>query len=124
MILTVCESGIIVILVGDMTGVPGLMTAVADKRSVIHSGTLFKDEVLAGSVALVAGAAKIVADDEFAADIGFPAFEAMDTEVVGVIEGASVPCIKTTVEPDLFGNRGRILTEESGDILERLTIIK
>ena len=59
----------------------------------------------------VAGAAQGITDDQLSAGVLFPASVSADTEVIGVIKAAPVPCINSAVPPDLFGYGGRILTE-------------
>ena len=107
-----------------MTGRSFFLTAVADKRSIIDPGALFKHKVLTVLVAYVTGAAEVVTDDQLIADIGSFTAEAMDAEVVGIVERTSVPRVERPVPADFFGDGGRILAEIFGDILERLTLVQ
>ena len=124
LVLALSESSIIVVLIRDMTAISWLVTAVTDKGSLFHSGTMLEDEVPAGLVTEVAVAAQIVTDDELAADICFSAAEPMDTEVVGVVERTPVPGVKGAMEFHFLGDRSRILAEVSCDILESFSFVQ
>ena len=85
---------------------------------------MFKHKAFAVLVAYMTGVAEVVTDDQLIADVGFSAAEPMDTEVVGVIEGSPVPGIEGTMEFHLFGDRGGILAEVSGDVLKGRILIQ
>jgi len=97
------------------------IAAVADEGSPLEPGAGFFLKVFADLVALEAGTALAVTGKEFLADIGPLAAEAVDTEVLRIIEASLVPCIETAVEPYLFGDRSGILAEVAADIPERKT---
>ena len=123
-VLTLGESSIIVVLISDVTAISGNVTAVTDKGSLFHPGTTLKDERTACLITEVAVSAEIVADDQLAADIGFSAAEAMDTEVIGIVERTPVPGVKGTMEFYLLGDCSGILAKVFGDIFERLPIVQ
>lgn len=85
------RNGIVIILGGDGAFVPGLVTAIADIRSLMDPSALFPFKITAGCIASTAGAARDVTEKESLTGIGFPAPEAMDAEVVRVIKTAPVP---------------------------------
>lgn len=87
------RNGIVIILGGDGAFVPGLVTAVADIRSLIDPSALFPFKITAECIASAAGAARDVTEKESLTGIGFPAPEAMDAKVVRVIKTAHVPGI-------------------------------
>ena len=124
LVLTLGESSIIVVLISDVTAISWNVTAVTDKGSLFHPGTTLKDERTACLITEVAVSAEIVADDQLAADIGFSAAEAMDTEVIGIVERTPVPGVKGTMEFYLLGDCSGILAKVSGDILERFPFVQ
>ena len=69
-------------------------------------------------VAFEAGTALPVTDEELLTNIGPLAAEAVDTEVLRIIEAAFVPGIHGAVELYLLGDRGRILAEVAADVPE------
>lgn len=116
--------GIIIVLRGYRAAVAGFLTAVADKRRSLKpvAGLAFK--TLAGLIALRAGAAEPVAEEELLTYVLFPAAKTVDAEVAGIIETAVVPCIHVSMKPDLFGDGSRILTKKFGYLFERQAIIQ
>ena len=85
---------------------------------------MFKHKAFAVLVAYMTGVAEVVTDDQLIADIGSFTAEAMDAEVVGVVERTFVPGVERPVPADFFGDGGGILAEIFGDILERLTLVQ
>lgn len=116
--------GIIIVLRGYRAPVAGFLTAVADKRRSLKpvAGLAFK--TLAGLIALRAGAAEPVAEEELLTYVLFPAAEAVDAEVTGIIETAVIPCIHVSMKPDLFGDGSRILAKKFRYLFERQAIIQ
>lgn len=116
--------GIIIVLRGYRAPVAGFLTAVADKRRSLKpvAGLAFK--TLAGLIALRAGAAEPVAEEELLTYVLFPAAEAVDAEVTRIIETAVIPCIHVSMKPDLFGDGSRILAKKFRYLFERQAIIQ
>ena len=83
---------------------PRFAATVADVRSLFNLTAVFAFKADADVVAAVAGAAQGITDDQLVTGIRFPASVSVNTEVVGVIKTAVVPCINNAVFPDLFGD--------------------
>ena len=66
----------------------------------------------------MAGCALLITDDELLTYIGFATFEAMDTEVIRIIETPLMPGIQGSMEPNFLRNRCWIFTEKLCDISE------
>ena len=60
--------------------------AITDIGRLIQSFALFLHKILASLITGGAGSAFYIAENDFSADIGFPAMEAMNTKVMGIIE--------------------------------------
>ena len=106
---------------GAVVDRPG--TAVADIRSLIKPVAAFPAEVRAGLVAGRTGGTFDVTQNDLAAYIGLSAVIAVYAEVVGIVKSAFVVPVAETVVSDLFGDGGRVLAEESGDILKGGTLV-
>lgn len=72
----------------------------------------------------MAGAAGGIAEKELFAGIRLPTPETVDTEVVGVVEAAFIPCIGDPVFKDFIGDSGRVLTEVFGNDPKGLTFVQ
>ena len=119
LILPLGEFRVVIILVrdgafGDYFGAP-----VTDVGSLVEAGALFLYEMSAYLVALMAGGAFLVTDEQFVTDIDSLAGEAVNTEVVGIVER---PGIHGAVETDLFGDSRRILADIFGDVFKRASV--
>ena len=64
--------------------------AITDIGRLIQSFALFLHKILASLITGGAGSAFYIAENDFSADIGFPAMEAMSTKVMGIIESTFV----------------------------------
>ena len=98
--------------------------AITDIGRLIQSFALFLHKILASLITGGAGSAFYIAENDFSADIGFPAMEAMNTKVMGIIESTFVIPVGQAVRFHLFGNGSGILTEEACDVLKRSTFGK
>ena len=58
------------------------------------------------------------------AGVGLFTVIAVDTEVFGIIEGPFVIRVRKAVSPDFFRDRGRILTQEPGNIFKRCAFVQ
>lgn len=73
--------------------------AITDIGRIIQSFALFLHKILASLITGGAGSTFYIAENNFSADIGFPAMEAMNTKVMGIIGGnCSDNCIKSVEE--------------------------
>lgn len=124
MVFAVSKAGIIVVLMGNRTLVYRLITSVAHIRRLIKSGTAFLYEILTGLVAGRAGSTFNSADDDLVAGICLAAVIAFCTEVFSIQEHSLVIPVRVSMSLNLLGDSGRILAEESGDILERGSIVQ
>ena len=102
----------------------GLIAAVTDIGGLFDPAAVFRFKVRTDVVADVAGAAQGVTDEQLPTGILFPAFVSADTEVIGVIKTAPVPCIDSAVPPDLFRDGGWILAEILCDLTEGTLAVK
>lgn len=105
------RDGIVIILSGDRAFVPGLVTAVADIRSLINPSALFPFKITAENITAAAGVARDVTEEDLLTGIDFPTPEAMDAKVVRVIRTAPVLGVWYPVFKDLIGNVGRVFAE-------------
>lgn len=124
LIHSVCGVSIIIILCLDGALVPGLITAIADIRSLLYLPAGFPFKPRADIVAPMAGTAKSIADNKLVAGVGLFTMVAMDTEVVGIVKTAPVPCVYNTMFPNLFGDGGGIFAEIFGNFSEGFPFIK
>ena len=74
---------------------------------------VFTFKTAAHIVALVAGYAHGVTEENFIACIGLFAMESVNSEVVWIVKIATIPCINGSMTPYLLGNGGWILAEIS-----------
>ena len=118
------ERSIVIILVGDVAAMTRLVTAIADIGSLFHTSAVLQNEVFACLIAEMTASAGGVTDNKLLADIGFSAGEAVDTEVVGIVERTSVPGIEGTMKFHLFRDGSGIFTQELSDILKRNVLIQ
>lgn len=123
-IQTLCDLGVVIILGTDPAKMPGLITAITDIRSLFNTFTQFRLKARAYLVALMAGTAKGITQDEFVTGIRLFTMKAVNTKVVRIVEGASVPGVDLPVKPYLFRDSGGIFAEVTGDISERYTGIQ
>jgi len=72
----------------------------------------------------MAGTAVSIAEDEFFAGVRPFAVETVNTKVVRVGEAAPVPCIGSSVFPDLVRDRGGILAQIFSYFTEGLSLIQ
>ena len=122
-ILSVSELSVIAVLMGDGAVAGRLGAAVADIRGLIKPVAAFPAEVRAGLVTGRAGGTFDVTQNDLAAYIGLSAVIAVYAEVVGIVKSAFVVPVAEAVVSDLFGDGGRILAEESGDVLKGGTLV-
>ncbi len=104
-----CHSGIVVILGLQGAFIPGFWTAVTYEGCFFYLPAVFTFKTAAHIVALMAGSAHVVTDENFIACVGLFTMESVDAEVVWVVKTATVPCIDGSMTPYLLGNGGRIL---------------
>ena len=123
-VLSVSKLSIIAVLMSDGAVVDRPGTAVADIRSLIKPVAAFPAEVGTGLVAGRTGGTFDVTQNDLAAYIGLSAVIAVYAEVVGIVKSAFVVPVAEAVVSDLFGDGGRILAEESGDILKGGTLVQ
>ncbi len=88
-----------------------LIASVADIGSPIQTITAFRLKARTDLVALVAGTAGRITDDQLVAGVFLLAPETMDAEVVRVVKTAPIPGVDLSVATDLLRDRGRILAE-------------
>lgn len=121
---TVSSVGIIVIFRGNRAFVTRFIAAVAYKRSLVDPSALFQLKAIADFIADMAGTAGCIAEKELFAGIGLPTPEAVDAEVVGVVETPFIPGIGDPVFKDFIRDGGRVLTEESGNSPEGFAFVQ
>ena len=109
---------------GNGTAAAGFLTAVADVGSPVETAALLFDERMTHLIAFDAGSAFRVAEDDLTADIGLTTAKASGTEIMRVVEDPFGVHIIHPVEPDLFGDRSGIFTEESGDVLKGTSLLQ
>ena len=118
LVKALCDLGVVVILGLYGAEVPGPVAAVADVGCAVDPVAAFPFKAFADGIALMAGTARGIADDDLVAGIHLFTTKAVDAEVIRVVEASPVPDVDTPVKADLFGDRGRILAEEAGNIPE------
>jgi len=101
-----------------------LFAAVTDIGSPFDPAAVFRFKIRTDIVADVAGTAQGVTDNQLPAGVLFPAFESADTEVIGIIKTAPVPCINNAVAQDLFRDGGGILAEILCDLTKGKLAVK
>ena len=112
------EDGVIAVLLCNWTLADLFVTAVTDIGCLVKSPAAFPDEVFTGLVAGGTGMALNTAEDNLPTGIRFMTVIAFLTEVLFVDERALVVPVRISMEADFLGDRSRILTKESGDVLQ------
>ena len=118
------KSCIVCIFVSDCTVIDPLRASIANIRRFVQTAATFLFEVFAGLVTCRTGSTFHTAKNDLAAGIGFLAMIAMDTEVLGIINGALVIPVRQPVGLYLFRDGGRILAQEPGDILKGCAFVQ
>lgn len=114
----------ILIFRGNGTEVTLFRTTVANIGSPIKAGTSFLYKAGTYAVTLVAGTAVVVANEKLIAGIGRFTPKSVDTEVVGIIETASVPGINHAIAFDFLRDGGGVFTEILRNILKGKPLIQ
>ncbi|MEY8332492.1 hypothetical protein AALB53_05185 [Lachnospiraceae bacterium 47-T17] len=112
---SLCNSGIVVVLGLQGAFVSGFWAAVTHERSFFYVKAMFTFKTAAYIIALVAGSAHGITDEDFIACIGLFTMESMNAEIMWVIKAATVPCVDRSMAENFLGNGGRILAQEFGD---------
>ena len=124
MILTVCKDSIVVVFVGNGTAVDSFRAAIAYIGCLVQTVAAFPDKVGACLVAGGTGMALNTAEDNLPTGIRFMTVIAFLTEVLFVDERALVVPVRISMEADFLGDRSRILTKESGDVLQGGAVVE
>lgn len=109
-----CCPGIVVIFGLQSAFIPGFRTAIAYERCFFYLSAVFTFKTAVHIVALVAGSAHVVTEEDFIACIGLFTMESVNTEVVWIVKTATIPCINGSMTSYLLGNGGWILAEIFG----------
>ena len=72
----------------------------------------------------MAGPAPGIADNELVTGVGLFTVDAMDTEVIRVVEASPVPGIDPPVPKDLFRDSSGIFAKKAGNVRDRHTIVQ
>ena len=96
------DLSIVIILGLDGTKMTRLVTSVAHIGRRLDPCALFPFKTRADTVAFMARPALGITDDEFVTGIGLFTAEAVNAEVIRVIEASPVPGIDPSVPEDLF----------------------
>lgn len=103
---------------GDGAMIYGFRASITDIRSFIEAVTAFLYKVRTDLVTGRTGRALYITENDFTAYVSLPAAVTVDTEVVGVIESTLMIPVTKTVNPDFFGDGGRIFTQILSDLFE------
>lgn len=117
-VLPVSEPCIIEAFMGDGAMIYGFRASITDIRSFIEAVTAFPYKVRTGLVTGRTGRALYITENDFTAYVSLPAAVTVDTEVVGIIESTLMIPVTKTVNPDFFGDGGRIFTQILSDLFE------
>ena len=98
--------------------------AITDIGRLIQSFALFIHKILASLITGEAGSTFYIAQNDFSADIGFPAMEAMNTKVMGIIESTFAIPVGQTMRPYFFGNGCWILVKKAGNVLKVFSLVQ
>lgn len=89
-VFSISKTCIVSVFLGDGAMIYLFCSAITDIGRLIQSFALFLHKILASLITGGAGSAFYIAENDFSADIGFPAMEAMNTKVMGIIESTFV----------------------------------
>ena len=103
---------------GDDAMIYDFRASITDIRSFVEAATAFPYKVRTGLVTGRTGRALYITENDFTAYVSLPAAVTVDTEVVGVIESTLMIPVTKTVNPDFFGDGGRIFTQILSDLFE------
>ena len=85
-VFSISKTCIVSVFLGDGAMIYLFCAAITDIGRLIQSFALFLHKILASLITGGAGSTFYIAENDFSADIGFPAMEAMNTKVMGIIE--------------------------------------
>ena len=89
-VFSISKTCVVSVFLGDGAMIYLFCAAITDIGRLIQSFALFLHKILASLITGGAGSAFYIAENDFSADIGFPAMEAMNTKVMGIIESTFV----------------------------------